>query len=150
MKKCTFFSFCGLMIMSTLLFSVNSYADGQHVEVGVNDNGFIYFMYPDLMPYTKEINGQQYAAIKKLTCRFSTKYSGTISFFMRNEAAEPETKTITSNTPMTYVFSGYMPYIEGRSPSFDFYNFGCNSGTDGDKCIEAKQQKIDTLIIDCY
>jgi len=27
MKKCTFFSFCGLMIISTLLFSVNSYAD---------------------------------------------------------------------------------------------------------------------------
>jgi len=150
MKKCIFFSFCGMLFVSTMLFSVNSYACEQHVEIPVNTNGFIYFTFPQLMPFTKEINGQEYAMIKTTTCVFSTKYSGTISFFMMNETGNKGTKTITSNTPLTYKFEGYYPYVEGRSPMVDLYNMGCNTGTDGDTCIKAKQQKIDSLIIDCY
>lgn len=151
MKKCTFFSFCGLMIISTLLFSVNSYAVEQKLDIKSNKTGIINFIFPNLMPFIKIIDGQKYAAIQPITCQFTTKYTRKVNLLIASGNNNKEIQQeITASTPFNYTFQGYYFYSQIQSSYSQIHNFGCNSGTDGDECIEAKQQNIDNLIVNCY
>jgi len=128
----------------------NGYACGQNLNIKTNSNDFIYFELPNFQPFTEIKNSMTYAKIRPITCKFSTKYTKNITFQVTpHDGYNYMKKTITAQTPFKYVFQGFYPYGDGYFSPLDIFNNGCSSATDGDNCIEAKQQNLDNLIVNC-
>lgn len=121
-------------------------ACNQSIKVKQNTVGFIYLEYSKFQNLN-EPSGIQYANIKPIICTFSTHYKGKINFQYAT-TTEGTTTTISNTSPLTHTFIKSIIYNIDRV-QINIRNYGCNTGFDGDKCMQAKQQRLDDLIINC-
>jgi hypothetical protein len=128
-----------------------TYPGKQHLNIKHGDLGHIYFALPNFSPFIKKIGNENCVQIKPLSCIFSTAYTGKIKIQITEaHNLEPLFKTITNDTPFTYVFDGFHSFIPDMSIYSSVMNIGCNATTDGDKCIHAIEKQIDNLNIVCH
>lgn len=126
-----------------------TYTDHQYLDLKHMERGVIYFTLPKFSPFIR-INGSPEAKINPLHCNFLTNYPGKIKFQIdRANNQQNITKSITSNTPFSYIFDNFYYFDPNYSPNTAIVNYGCNTIIDGDKCIHAIEKQTDNLIIKC-
>jgi hypothetical protein len=134
------------LLLCLLLLPGLALACVQSVKVKQDSNGVIYVTYTKLQNLNNPTTSPK-VQIVPLHCVFSTKYDGNITFIQLNQMKNNFIH-VSKDYPYIYTFKapiGYNPY----QATLTFANIGCNSGADGDKCIQAKQQRLDDLIINC-
>jgi hypothetical protein len=144
MKKLTY-----ILLLTCLFIPAFSFAYPQHfVAIPWGPQKFIYLVYTPFQKIFTETDYYRHYNIFPLTCTFSTLYEGKINIRFNDvsKGGGYDIRTnITKGKPFKYFF---------HKPSYvslvDFYNMGCDSGWDGDKCIKAKNKHLDNVTVDCY